>query len=431
MRSSRGRRSGRGPTAVGITLIALSMCMASVAFAQLGNAAPATCGTTGGHTICVSLGATTLTGDVSVTVTNSPNTGTVFFSWSGASKASGLRDFMEDFGPSPETNDYSFVWPTEYYPNASGSLQVKAGSNSATPVSVAVTLSNPKFSPKTDWANYLPPTTWSGTSDPTVVAVGDGPDDQPAANAVSDAIANQHPDLVPFLGDVYETGTYVTMLNHYGVSSLNNPGGSTLWGRFADVTQPTIGNHETKVSGQWQDYWHGRPLWTSYTFGNVLFLELDSSVSMASGSAQYQYVQQVLSGSHEPPCIVSYWHIPPIAKTTVNAGQTALWKLIVDNGGDLALAGHLHYMAESVPLNDSLAAAGSAGPKMTLLIVGSGGHSLGGGSNDKLHAWSKGNSSGYLKLALNGAANTGTPKSLGWTYFDVNGNPLRSNAVGC
>ena len=41
------------------------------------------------------------------------------------------------------------------------------------------------------------------------------------------------------------------------------PGSSTLWGATADVTQPTIGNHENASTAPFIDYWHQRPLFTS------------------------------------------------------------------------------------------------------------------------------------------------------------------------
>jgi hypothetical protein len=39
------------------------------------------CGTSSGHTLCVTVSATTLTGHVMVTITNNPNNGEVFVNW--------------------------------------------------------------------------------------------------------------------------------------------------------------------------------------------------------------------------------------------------------------------------------------------------------------------------------------------------------------
>jgi hypothetical protein len=72
--------------------------------------------------------------------------------------------------------------------------------------------------------------------------VGDGPDDRPVANAVSDTVVAADPAVFLYLGDIYEQGTFAEERNHYGASSLDGTSG-TLWGRLADRTQPTLGNH--------------------------------------------------------------------------------------------------------------------------------------------------------------------------------------------
>ena len=112
-------------------------------------------------------------------------------------------------------------------------------------------------------------------------------------------------------------------LNHYGQNSMDG-GPGTLWGQMGTFTQPTLGNHEAANTAAWQDYFHGRPLYTSFRFGNVLFFDLASSgASMAAGSAQYNYVQSVLTSTTEPPppCIVAFWHIPALGKSTIKSSE--------------------------------------------------------------------------------------------------------------
>ena len=423
---------GRFKTSAGRGLLGLALVSASLSLTGFAQAAGPPCGVSNGHTICISVTGTTLSGDARIAVTNSPNQGSVFFRWTGGSTAN-YSELMEDFAPSAQTGDYSFTWPTARYPNGSGELQVRAGSASATPVSVPITLSNPNFVPQTDWASHLPPPGWSGSSDPHVIAVGDGPSDEVASNSVAASIANltPSPPLVLFLGDIYQHPTYTTELNHYGVSNMDVPGGGTLWGAFADVTQPALGNHELRVSGQWQKEWHGRPLWTRFTFGSVLFLDLNSSAPMNAGSPQFQFVQDALSEPSVPPCIVSYWHIPTLQGAQVNTAQTDLWKYLTDHGGDLVLNGHVHHMNQFVPLNDQAQEATGSQAHMTELVSGAGGHLIGPTRNAPLLAWSLGNTPGVLDLRLDGAANLGTPTSLSWQFKDTLGDVLHTGSVSC
>ena len=79
-----------------------------------------------------------------------------------------------------------------------------------TPVSVSVSLANGngtqiQKSPN-DWSDFLPPTTWSGTSDPVIAAVGDGAYGTMVPQSVVTSIMNADPALFIYLGDVYESG---------------------------------------------------------------------------------------------------------------------------------------------------------------------------------------------------------------------------------
>ncbi|HVD68360.1 MAG TPA: hypothetical protein VNF25_06675, partial [Actinomycetota bacterium] len=134
------------------------------------------CGPSNGHTLCVTAPGSPLSGDTNVTVTNSPNTGVVIATWLPSGGTS--TQLIESFTPSPATNDYSFVWPTQKYLDASGTLRLQAVSTAATPVDLAVTLGNGNTTDfqhtPNDWASYLPGA-WTDPNDPTVLAVGDGP----------------------------------------------------------------------------------------------------------------------------------------------------------------------------------------------------------------------------------------------------------------
>ena len=235
---------------------------------------------------------------VLVTVTNSPNSGPVFSTWAPPGPSVFL---MEQDGPSPQTGNYSFLWPTEKYRDAIGSLQIRPELNTATPVVLSgITLANGNTSDiqhtPNNWQSFLPGA-WTQPTDATILAVGDGPDGLATSNGVASSIAAADPPLFLFLGDIYARGTFTENLNYYGESSMDVSGGGTLWGAFAGVTQPTLGNHEKPYLLDWTDYWHQRPTFTAFTFGGVLFIDLDSNASFAVGSQQYQFAQNLLGHS--------------------------------------------------------------------------------------------------------------------------------------
>jgi hypothetical protein len=397
--------------------------------------ADSNCGASNGQTLCVTVTGSPLSGDTNVTVTNSPNTGVVIATWLPAGGTS--TQLIESFAPSPATNDYSFVWPTQKYLDASGTLRLQAGSTAATPVDLAVTLGNGNTTDvqhtPNDWASYLPGA-WTDPNDPTVLAVGDGPSNEVTSNAVAARIASVDPPLFLFLGDVYETGSFTEFRNHYGVSSLDAPGSSTLWGATADVTQPTLGNHENASTTAFIDYWHQRPLFTKFTFGGVLFLDMNSNKSLKPGSRQYRFLQQAVTDPGAPRCIVTFWHKPAVKNNTqVIASLSQAWALLANNGVDLLLAGNQHHMVEDKPL-DANFTAGTPQAHLVQLVAGSGGHQLAGVSATppgSRIAWSKGKTAGYIALTLNGAAGGNAATSIGWQFQNANGVSLRSGSVAC
>ena len=89
------------------------------------SAVTSRCGTSGSHTVCVTVPDGPLTGEAGITITNSPNKGTVFSTWIPSGAAA--KTLIEAFGPYPSTNNYSFVWPTQKYLDASGVLRVQYG----------------------------------------------------------------------------------------------------------------------------------------------------------------------------------------------------------------------------------------------------------------------------------------------------------------
>ena len=401
-----------------------------------GVANAATCGSSSGHTLCVTAPVSPLVGPATITITNSPNSGVVIATWipSGGPNIT----LIQEFGPSPGTNNYSFTWPTQKYLDASGVLRLQASATNTTPVDVPVALHNGnvtdfQHSPS-NWESFLPNPAWTGATDPVIVAVGDGASDQAAGNNLAHSIALADPEVLLYLGDIYETGTFTENLNHYGQNSMDG-GPGTLWGAMGTFTQPTMGDHEAVNSVAWQDYFHGRPLYTSFEFANVLFVNLASTgVAFGKNSAQYNYVNSVLTSTNNPPppCIITYFQNPVIAKDKVVAKRVPMWSLITNNGGDLLFAGDNHTMIQYKPLNDQVELPSPGQPTMVEMISGAGGHSAGPTfTGDPRIDWSQGQTPGAVYVTLNGAAAGGVPTSLSWAYKDTNGNVLKSGTRNC
>ena len=410
-----------------------SVLVAATVLIPANAEASSNCGTSSGHTLCVTA-ASTLSGEQTVTITNAPNSGLVFATWIPSGKAA--IQLMQIFAPSPATNDYSFVWPTQKYLDASGTLSVQAGSIGSAAVMISVTLSNGNATDfqhnPNDWTSYLP-APWTGANDPHILATGDGPSNETVSNALANRIAAVDPPLFLFLGDIYETGTFAENLNHYGVSNIDHPGQGTLWGATADTTQPTLGNHEKVNIPAWMDYWHGHPVYTSWTWGGVLFLDLNSSQNMTATKPEYQFAKSVLTDPSAPACVVAMYHEPAVtSNTTIASNESDMWKLLADNGVDLVLNGHQHNMEQYKPLDRNFTAGPTA--HMVQLVAGSGGHGLTGVTNVPPGArieWSKGKTAGLLDLTLNGAGNGNTATGISWQWQDVNGNDLHDGSVDC
>lgn len=131
----------------------------------------------------------------------------------------------------------------------------------------------------------------SGTTPPAgqpfvLAAAGDGVSGEMNAGKVTDLIASWNPNMMLYLGDVYEKGTPTEFSNWYGT-------GTNFYSRFRPFTNPTIGNHEYE-HGQapgYFDYWNNVPNYYSYNAAGWHFISLNSVTELGQvppGSAQYQ-----------------------------------------------------------------------------------------------------------------------------------------------
>jgi PKD repeat protein len=205
-----------------------------------------------------------------------------------------------------------------------------------------------------------------------LAAVGDGAAGEPGETTAVNLISSWNPNLLLYLGDVYEDGTPMEFNNWYG--SPSTPG---LYGQLRSITDPTVGNHEyvgNSAAGYFY-YWNNVPHYYSFNSAGWHFIALDSTTQFGQnqpGSAQYKWLQADLAND-TAPCTVVYYHHP-----VFNTGpegpatqMTAMWSLLAQYHVTLVLNGHDHDYQRYMPLD------GSGNPSatgITEFVVGSGGH---------------------------------------------------------
>jgi len=111
---------------------AASVVVASIVsmLAPSAIADPAVCGKSGTHTICITVPTTPLTDEATIQISDSPNGGEMLVVWQTGATADHL---ITRFQSSGTTGDYSFVWPTQKYLDATGTLKARIGRSTALP----------------------------------------------------------------------------------------------------------------------------------------------------------------------------------------------------------------------------------------------------------------------------------------------------------
>jgi 3',5'-cyclic AMP phosphodiesterase CpdA len=136
-----------------------------------------------------------------------------------------------------------------------------------------------------------------------VWAVGDA-DTTRGGRRVAATVRAARPDLLLYLGDVYETGTATEFRTRY----------DPLYGALARRTLPTPGNHEwgNRDTG-YRPYWRarqGRPIpdRQQRRIGGWEILSLNSQAPSGPGSAQLAWLRRAAG---EPgTCRIAIWHRP-------------------------------------------------------------------------------------------------------------------------
>ncbi len=317
---------------------------------------------------------------------------------------------------------YTWTWGTSQYQNKSATLAAQIqldGVPASASLKVQISNSMPGSFPSPIQNNGLLPIFSQDSTYPfTVAAFGDGPSGSPQTQNVANLVHSWNPNMLMYLGDVYQRGMPDEFMNFY------NP----LYGGNANITVPTIGNHEYKEltdgSGYFW-YWNfpnGSPTkkggggsWYSLNVGGPThnawhIISLNSNVGMSLNpvTPQGTWLQKDLAADlaarprSTHPCTLAFWHAARFSDISLRKPSTvAFWNQLYPYGNDLIINAHSHVYERWQPLNNSgQVTTQSAG--MTQFIVGTGGNVLAQtwNTNDSRSAIRQNTSWGALKLML-------------------------------
>ena len=320
------------------------------------------------------------------------------------------------------------LWPPldmRLYPGfyAAGTYTVTATAHvSGVPVSVSVPLtiagSSSVVLPRSPRSGGAIPTVDPALSAVTVAAVGDGAAGQASDRTLTKRIAGWSPNLLFYLGDVYQIGSYQEYMNYF------DPADS--YGRFAPITVATGGNHEFgnthlpdwgfeggRAHHWYFDYLKGAPTepgrgasYFSFDLPNAWHvIVLNSEIPLSATSPQTLWLRDDIAAHPDSayPCTIAVWHRPRWSSATIR-GDGALqpfWDRMTNSGVDIYLNAHAHVYERTVPLNND-GSVNSSGRGVVQLTVGTGGNGLGAFRTEPTPwvAFRSNTVSGALKLVL-------------------------------
>ena len=257
-----------------------------------------------------------------------------------------------------------------------------------------------------------------------VVAAGDGASGENNSDKVTGLISALNPNLLLYLGDVYEKGSVAEFYNYYGVDG-------SWFSAFRDITDPTIGNHEytSGSAAGYFDYWDNIPNYYSVDAGGWHIVSLNSNVSyigVNGKSAQYLWLAADLA-AHANQCTIVFYHQPlyNIGAEGETPRMSDIWALMAKDGVSIVLNGHDHDYQRWVPLDGS----GQPSPGgITEFVVGTAGHGLQTFiKTDPRVAFSDDKNPeafGVLKLSLSGA-------KAEFSFINTSNTTLDSGSIAC
>ncbi len=269
---------------------------------------------------------------------------------------------------------YTFILPTETWGDGRHSLAIEATMRDgfqSHPMTTAVAFSNGITMAPINRDRFIPTRgTAPARGQPFILAAtGDGAAGEMAAANVTNMIDSWHPNMFLYLGDVYANGSATEFLNWYAPDDY--------FGRFRDITNPTVGNHEylTPNAQGYFDFWGNVPDFYSVDAAGWRLISLNSN-RPTSWNAQLQWLSQDLQ-TNANPCTLVFFHHPLFSigpqDGAFRPGMVAIWELLDEKGVDVVLTGHDHNYQRWKPLNG----AGELDPNgVTQFVIGTGGHGV-------------------------------------------------------
>jgi chitodextrinase len=316
---------------------------------------------------------------------------------------------------------YGFRWPTTRYANGAHTLRVFATGTGAvtTPVmTFPVTVSNATSPPAPGVFHVRRGTTPPPGRPYTIAAGGDGASGEASSTTVTNEIASWSPNMLLYLGDVYESGTPAEFWNWYGQATHQ------WFDRFNAITNPVVGNHEYLAGnrdGGYVGYWGtGSDLGYSYNVAGWHLIALNSNSQLqATGAAAQEvaWLKQDLAKVPPSTCTLAYYHHPmqnsgPEGEPAPNSITTQLWGALLGRA-DVVLNGHDHDYQRYKPVSG-----------VTEFVVGTTGHSRQAPQPDPRLATFFADVFGALRAELN-------PHGFSYRFIDDSGAVLDSGVIPC
>lgn len=271
-------------------------------------------------------------------------------------------------------SQYTFILPTAHWVDGPYQLAVEAAMRDgfrARRPRMTATFANGVTTPPVNTATFTPAQgTRPAQGQPFVLAAtGDGASGGPGAATVTAMIDAWAPNMFLYLGDVYANGSATEFANWYAPDQY--------FGRFREITNPTIGNHEyqTNDAKGYFTYWDNVPDYYSVDAAGWHIISLNSN-RPRSWDAQEQWLRRDLQQDTSQCTLVFYHH--PLFSIGSRDGDTRpemlpVWELLDEMGVDVVLTGHDHNYQRWKPLNGD----GELDPAgITQFVVGTGGHGV-------------------------------------------------------
>ena len=176
---------------------------------------------------------------------------------------------------------YTLLLPTQKWADGSHTISARATMRDGfitAAASRAVKFANGLASPLRNTATFKPTSGRPANGSPFVVAAaGDGASGELYAGKVAAMLKSVNPNLLLYLGDVYEKGSLTEFYNWYGLSGA-------YFSALRSITDPAVGNHEylTPDAAGYFDYWNNVPPYYSFNANGWHFISLDFNSSFVS-----------------------------------------------------------------------------------------------------------------------------------------------------